>query len=209
MKVDYRKELRRIEREKNKVEIESLPGEIWKNVVGLEDSYMVSNLGRVKSKERTIQQNSRWGTKIDKPYPEKLLNPQTNRNYLYVNANGNKTIHRMVAKAFIPNPEIKPEINHINGVKTDNRLENLEWVTRSENAIHAVKTGLTVIKKGSERSDSTPISQFDLDGNWIRDWESQHQVERETGLQQSNINHVLKGRLKKSQGFIWKYKESI
>jgi hypothetical protein len=208
MKVDYRKELRRIEREKNKVEIESLPGEIWKDVVGLEDSYMVSNLGRVKSKERTIQQISRWGSEMKKPYPEKIIVPSSNRAYLIIGLSKSKklTVHRLVATHFIPNPENKPEINHINGIKFDNRVENLEWVTRSENTIHGFKTGLIKTKKGSERKDSTPISQFDLDGNWIRDWESQRQVQRETGLRQGNINHVLKGRCKKAHGYLWKYK---
>lgn len=211
MVVDYRKEQRRIEREKNKVEIQSLPGEIWKDVVGFEDSYLVSNLGRVKSKERVIVQISRWGSEMEKPYPEKIIVPASNRPYLILClGKGRKsTVHRLVAFAFIPNPENKKEVNHINGNKKDNRVENLEWSTRSENAIHAVKTGLMVMKKGSERKDSTPISQFDLNGNWIKDWESQRQVQRETGLKQGNINHVLKGKCKKAHGFIWKYKEAI
>jgi hypothetical protein len=209
MKVDYRKELRRIERENNKVKIEFLPGEIWKDVVGLEDSYMISNLGRIKSKEKIVSQISRWGNLMEKPYPEKLMKPQKNRGYFYVNAKGNKTIHRLVAIAFISNPENKKEVNHINGNKRDNRVENLEWATSSENRIHSYKTGLQVSIKGSDNKQSKPILQYSMDGIMIKEFAGAREASRVLSLEQASIWKALNGFQKTAYGYIWKYKNSI
>lgn len=112
--------------------------EIWKEIKDY-PLYQVSNLGRVKSlrfgKERIIKGG------ID------------TRGYSMMNLTGNNCresvlTHRLVAKAFIPNLENKPNVNHINGIKTDNRVENLEWCTQRENVIHAFENGLCSDKKG-------------------------------------------------------------
>lgn len=119
--------------------IESLSDEIWKDVVGFEGLYQVSNLARIKvvGKEYIMIQNN------DKPnfmgYNLVTLKKNNTRKTIRV--------HRLVAIAFIPNPENKPQVNHINAIKTDNRVENLEWATASENSIHATKLGLNPLAK--------------------------------------------------------------
>lgn len=123
--------------------------EIFKSVLGFEGIYEVSNLGRVKSLKR------KYRTK------DIILNHTiTKLGYcaVYLNDNNKRTdmfLHRLVAIAFIPNPENKPCVNHINGIKTDNRLDNLEWCTVYENNIHSYKTGLKVAKKGLNHYRST------------------------------------------------------
>jgi hypothetical protein len=133
--------------------------EIWKPVIGFEQLYEVSNLGRVKSLEKKVfYPNSKWGKhsngvlrkeRILKPnckrYCSVTLCDTTNKRY-YPN------IHTLVAKAFIPNPENKLTVNHKNGIKSDNRVENLEWATHSENINHAIHNGLITFKSGKEHA---------------------------------------------------------
>jgi hypothetical protein len=210
MKVDYRKELRRIERENSKVEIESLPGEIWKDVVGLEDSYMISNLGRVKSKEKIVSQISRWGNLMEKPYPEKLIKQFINtKGYYTACIKVTKAIHRLVAIAFIPNPENKREVNHKDGNKLNNNVINLEWATSSENRIHSYKTGLQVSIKGSDNKQSKPILQYSMDGIMIKEFAGAREASRVLSLEQPSIWKALNGFQKTAYGYIWKYKNSI
>lgn len=117
--------------------------EIWKPVVGYEGLYEISNLGRLKSVSRTVNHSKTGSRKI----PEKIKTPTDIKGYfccyLYRENVGKRfAIHRLVAEAFIPNPENKPEVNHIDGDKHNNNLSNLEWVTPSENMRHALNAGL-------------------------------------------------------------------
>jgi hypothetical protein len=115
--------------------------EIWKDIEGYEGLYQISNKGRVKSLERIIE--GRWGKTFRK---ERLLNATYHKGYAKLGLSKNKSIkyyplHRLIALAFIPNNENKPCINHIDCNPSNNTISNLEWVTYSENQLHAELNG--------------------------------------------------------------------
>lgn len=132
-----------------------MENEIWKDVAGYEGHYQVSSIGRVKSLDRTIQ------SKLIGDFVKKgiLLTPSKRGKYLKVSLSKDSAIiqysvHRIVATAFIDNPCNKKCVNHINGIKHDNRVENLEWVTYSENTKHSYTNQLQISQKGSDCSQS-------------------------------------------------------
>lgn len=173
--------------------------EIWKDVEEFNGVYKISNLGRLKSISRTVKHPK--GSCVLK---EKFLSQVINKKgYIefQITYNGkhySRKAHRLVADAFISNPLSLPQVNHINGDKTDNRVENLEWCNNSKNQRHAVRIGL--------RKTMT-VLQFDLSGNLINEWKSASDAERVLGIRHNHILEACNGKRKTHKGFIWKFKE--
>lgn len=167
--------------------------EIWKDVVGYEGYYKVSNLGNVssvKKKNKILMLNSHRAG-----YPQLTLSKH--------NIRKTKCVHRLLAKAFIPNPLNKKTVNHINGIKTDNRVENLEWATYKENMCHAHKIGIKTAKNLFK-----PVLMLSLDDEPLLWFESQSEAKRVTKIK--NIHQCCIGRRKYAGGYKWEfYKESV
>jgi len=187
--------------------------EEWRIIPRFMEAYEVSNAGSVRSLPREVS-FSHKGRIGSLSFPkEKILTPILSKHgYFFVNLSRGgirkrAKIHQLVAQAFIPNPENKRYINHINGIKTDNRANNLEWCTSSENSLHAFSIGLRRVEKGRNNKQSIPISQFNLDGTLVKDWESMGEVRRLTGLSIGNISACIHGKQKTAYGYIWKLKE--
>jgi len=183
--------------------------EIWKDVNGYEGLYQVSNLGRVRSLERKATD----GRQIN----ERILKPAFDvGKYLTVALHKNKKqkthkVHRLVAFAFIKNPNNKPHVNHIDGNKSNNRVDNLEWCTQLENnrhSFHELKRGSWRIGLRIRPTNAKEVLQFNKETNQlIKTYPSIMEAGRETGIQFKNIHKVCCGGRKTAGGYAWKYAE--
>ena len=173
--------------------------EEWKDILGFEGIYQVSNLGRIKSLEKI----DALGRKVE----EKILKPHPNGNgYYNVGLCKNSKVrfyqvHSLVYEAFNGQIPENMQVNHINEVKTDNRLENLNLMTPKENVNFGTRN-----ERISKKLSKT-VLQFDLQDILIKEYPSTRQAERETGFAQGNIVKCCKGKYKTAYGFKWKYKE--
>ena len=167
--------------------------ENWKDIKGYEGIYQVSDRGRIK--------NVRTG---------RILKPMLAGAYLYVGfwRNNHKKcykIHRLVAEAFIPNPDNLPQVNHKDENKLNNNLDNLEWCTAKYNSNYGTRSKRSNEKRKNNKSQSKPVCQYSLDGELIKVWPSAMEITRQLGYCVSHISECCNGTLKRYKKFIWKY----
>lgn len=173
--------------------------EIWRDIEGFVGHYKVSNKGRVKSL---------CGT------PKILSQKTSNCGYKQAHLSKNNkakrySVHRLVGKAFVDNPRNKPQINHKNGDKTDNRAENLEWCTASENQLHAFSTGLA--PRTSEKKKQHINRQRRLVGRPVINldtklsYSSANFAEKMTGISNASISQNCRGISKTAGGYRWEF----
>lgn len=170
--------------------------EEWKIIKGYED-YMVSNWGNIKSYRGRSN--------------GLIMSPNKTQGYLFVslcNDQGKKrhSIHRLVATHFIENPNGLPFINHKNGIRDDNRVENLEWCTPSQNTRHY----FYVLKEGQLLKDQ-PVVQYTKTGRYIQDWDSVIEASMGTGIHIDDIIHSCKRRQKRktTKGYLWRFRGDL
>lgn len=182
--------------------------EIWKDIIGFEQYYQVSNLGRVRSKDRIV-----ITPKTSYFKKGRILIPSLDSkgNYLFVGLHVNNKvkliyIHRLVAQNFIPNPHNYKQVNHINENKKDNRADNLEWCTAQRaKETYASRYDRSAIAKNN--AIKKKVIQYTLDGKYIKEWDSLTDIQNELGFCRSNISKCCEGKYKQANNFIWKFKK--
>lgn len=175
-------------------DVPSFPNEKWVEL--LENEYFISSFGRIYSSafRKFFKQ------RLDK-YGYSVLSLKKISTHPI-------TVHRLVAITFIPNPENKPQVNHKNGIKTDNRVENLEWVTAKENITHSINNGLKGTNKGykydfKEKPNKwKPVIELDENGSIIKEYRSMTEASKETGI---NIVYISRCCLNKQKSTNNKY----
>jgi hypothetical protein len=176
-----------------------MKNEVWKDIRGYEKYYQISNLGRIRRKERKVvyKDGRKYHYKTKLLGIRKIKNGYKTTDLTVDNKVKTVYIHRLLAENFIANHKGLPCINHINGNKTDNRLENLEWCSYGHNLQHAYDNNL--------RKKNKRILQFTLDDKFVKEWNSMNKAQKELKL--FHIKDVCDGKRKKCGGYIWRYAE--
>lgn len=191
------------------LDLKPLKNEIWKDVKNWEKYYSISNYGRIKNKGYQIITNNNHKQTF-KPKIYKATKDASG--YYGIRSTGKNPfnnfkketlrIHRLVVENFLENKNNYNYVNHKDGNKANNCVENLEWCTNEYNIKEAWKMGLCNKRKKK-------INQYDLKGNFIRSYESAREAERIGGFRNQNIANCLKGRQNTHYNYIWKYSNDI
>lgn len=175
--------------------------EIFVSIKGFEGRYKVSNYGRVIS-ENYLNTGR-----------EREMRPilhHTGYLYVHLGKDSTRSVHSLVAEAFIKNPKHYPFVNHIDGNKKNNCADNLEWVTAVKNVRHAITTGLRNPKKngavkGANNPQSKPVLQYSKDGVFVKRWECISDAARHIGCRPAMISNNASGRTLSCHGYVWEY----
>jgi hypothetical protein len=191
--------------------------ELWKDVDGYEGLYQVSNLGNVRSVDREYEVTRNGVTFMSRKEGKRLTPVRRRHGYLGVMLYGKGghakrgfrtfSVHRLVAKAFIENPNGYTEVNHLDECKTNNRADNLEWCDRKYNTNYGTtQKRRSEIMKNDSRS-SKKVMQMDIHGNEIKIWPSLHEIQRQLGYWPSTISNCCNHRKQTTTayGYRWEY----
>lgn len=182
-----------------------LQTEIWKDIPEFKGYYQASNTGRIRTVERDV-----WNGKgYYKLNSHEMTYGLSEKGYVVVHLSVNhqlfyRQVHRLVAEAFIPNPENKPQINHKDGNKQNNNVENLEWCTNAENQIHAYKLGLSKHSDKSGRPKKA-VGLYLNDGSLYKKFNSIAETTNYLQCSSGNVKLCCDGRRKHVKGFVAKY----
>lgn len=173
----------------------------WAIIEGFGERYIVSTRGEIKNAKS-----------------EKVLKPSVSpTGYLFCRLcrpnlpPKNMFVHRAVAETFIANPKNKTQVNHKDGNKANNSVNNLEWVTPSENTLHSFRVlgraGSLKEKFGKSNGNSRPVYQYDLNGNFVQSWDAVSDAARAIGCSPCQIINQMAGRIVTCHGFLWSYEK--
>ncbi len=185
--------------------------EIWKDIAGYEGYYQVRNLGNIKSLDRDVEYPT-----FTRHFYGKVLKPHKKSNgYLELTLRRQKKhsqalVHRLVAIAFIPNPDNLPCVNHKDENKENNCVENLEWCTQEYNNHYGEghKARCRNARNGSIKKLAKPVLQYSLEGELIAEYYSAMEAGRQNNCSQACISNCCNGKQKTAYGYMWKYKEA-
>lgn len=176
----------------------------WKSIKNYEGYYEVSDSGIVRSLDRDVHDRMLGNKHLHGRIMRltKSVGRHKDNEYLVVNLRKNGTtnvvaVHRLVAEAFLPNPKSLPTVNHKDGNKQNNFVENLEWVSYTDNNLHALKTGLRT-------PQGVRVAQIDTAGNTVGEYSSVSQASRITGVSRGMISHCIHNRATFAGGYKWK-----
>ena len=179
--------------------------EEWKDINGYGGKYQISNYGNVRSFSKWSKGKILKGGSCGNPGPYRFVclvkTGRKDLKHFY--------IHRLVAEHFLDNPNNYSEVNHIDGNTLNNRADNLEWCSHKYNIVHAHNNGLFDFSKisGSKHPNAKAVIQKTKEGEFVKEWGSVNQIQRETPYLASSIFSCCKGRLKTAYGYLWEYKD--
>lgn len=208
--------------------LENLEGEIWKDIPCYEGLYQVSNYGRIKSLKRSVPTKRGYMLEIP-PSILRAIKDYGYCKYTFIKDGKPKktSAHRMELLAFVPNPENKPQIDHIDGNKENNCIYNLRWCTASENMRNEITVQkLSKASKGrilsketrrkiseqkvgknmcGENPNAKAVLQFDMEGNFVKQWSCAAEAARELGFNFKNISACCNGTKRTHRGYVWRF----